>query len=330
MYPLETLMDVGIKEYVMVTREDSIEEFEEILGDGRKMGIKIKYVIQDNPGGIGEVVKLAKDYLKDDSFIFHLGDNIFASGIHDQVNLFLSGDYDGLVTYKEVNVPKSELRRWGLVELRKDGTLKKYHEKPKNPPSNLAGAGLYIFKPEVFKYADEWTYSARNEIEISELYNIFIKHGANIGSYEINTWWNDPGKMIDLIEANRDILDRFSVFTDDDIEGKIDKDTEISGDVKIEKGTKVTNSVIRGPAVIGKNCVIENSYVGPFSSIYHNCEIKNSEVENSVLLEGAKIIDVNSRIDRSLLGKDAQILRHNHKPRSSKILLGDNSIVDLE
>ena len=131
--------------------------------------------------------------------------------------------------------------------------------------------------------------------------------------------------MEDILDANRLILDKFNAHL---IEGKVEN-SQLSGDVRIEKGTVIKNSVIRGPVVIGRDCVIEDSYIGPFCSIYHKCAIKGTEIENSVLLEGATLIDIGARVDNSLIGKDARVEKSNHKPKTYTFLLGDMAAVKL-
>ncbi len=133
--------------------------------------------------------------------------------------------------------------------------------------------------------------------------------------------------MKDLIDVNRIVLDEFN---GEIIEGKVDGASDIVGDVKIEKGTKVIKSKIRGPVVIGKNCIVENSFIGPYTSIYHESKVINSEIENSVVLKGALVEDVVGRIGDSLIGNFATVTKDkNGLPRVHNFLIGDNSIVDL-
>ncbi|MCX7985288.1 MAG: glucose-1-phosphate thymidylyltransferase, partial [Bacteroidetes bacterium] len=152
--------------------------------------------------------------------------------------------------------------------------------------------------------------SARGELEISDAHQWLIDHNYKIGYSEITGWWKDTGKPIDLLEANRLVLDN----QEPRIEGEVDKLSTVVGKVVIEKNTKIINSVVRGPAIIGSDCVIENSYIGPFTSIGDRTVVKNSEVEYSIVLRDCKIISVKIRIEGSLLGNDVEIVEANSKP----------------
>ncbi|RLD13863.1 glucose-1-phosphate thymidylyltransferase, partial [candidate division KSB1 bacterium] len=133
------------------------------------------------------------------------------------------------------------------------------------------------------------------------------------------------GKPYDLLEANRLILDNLKAK----ISGEVNKESLVTGKVTIEEGAKIINSTVRGPVIIGKNTIIENSYIGPFTSIYDDCYIKNSEVEFSIILKECKILDVDIRIEHSLLGNDVEVVRTNDRPATHRFLIGDQSRVEL-
>lgn len=324
LYPLEAVVATGIKEVGVVVNETR-PEVEALLGDGSKWGVRITYILQPAPGGLADCVRLAEGFMGGEPFVFHLGDNILTEGIKEPTEYFLKVKPNALAVITRHEEPE----RLGVAMIDKKGHLIDYLEHPENPPDNLVIVGVYYFDKhifEAFKGRDAITLSARGELEIADAYRYLIKRGFRVDTFEIQGFWKDPGKMDDLLDANRLILDKFNEHL---IEGKVDKESEVSGDVRIEKGSVVKNSVIRGPVVIGRNVVIENSYVGPFTSIYHDCVIKNCELENSVLLKGARLENIDRRIDRSLIGNNAQVLRTDTKPRSYNFLIGDMSQVDL-
>jgi glucose-1-phosphate thymidylyltransferase len=324
LYPVEAIAAAGIKEVGVIVNETR-PAIESLLGDGSAWGFKITYIFQEKPEGLGHCVKVAEEFMAGSPFVFHLGDNIFTDGIGKPFDHFLKTKPDALLTITK----HEENWRLGVPFFDDQGKLVKVVEKPKNPPNPYGVPGLYFFNRhvfEAFRGKDRVKKSARGEYEITDLYTYLLEHGYRVEYEEVGGWWRDPGKMEDLLEANSLILDKFNEHR---IEGKVDKETQISGDVTIEKGSTVTRSVIRGPVVIGRNVVIEDSYVGPFTSIYHECLIKNCEVENSVLLQGARLENLDKRVDKSLIGNKAQVIRTDTRPRSYNFLVGDMSRVDL-
>ncbi len=140
----------------------------------------------------------------------------------------------------------------------------------------------------------------------------------------IEGWWKDTGRLEDMLEANRIILDSLVPRIDGLVE-----ESEILGKVVVEAGARIVHSTVRGPAIIGKGAVIENAYVGPFTSIGDGVIVRGSEVEHSILLEGASVSDVGGRIESSLIGRNVSIYRTTSKPRSFNFMLGDRSEVGL-
>lgn len=324
LYSVEDIAQTGIKEVGVIVNETRTE-VENLLGDGSKWGFKITYIFQEKPLGLAHIVKISKDFLDGEPFVYHLGDNIFTDGIMRPFKHFVEKNPDALLTIVE----HPENQRLGVPYFDKNGKLIKVVEKPKNPPNKFGVPGLYFFNNRVFEAfegKDQVKPSSRGEYEITDLYTYMIQHGFRVEVEQIDGWWKDPGKMEDILDANRLILDKFNGHS---IEGIVDDQSEMSGDIVVEKGTTIVNSVIRGPVVIGRNCVIENSYIGPFSSIYHGCTIRNAEIENSVLLENASIINISSRVDHSLIGKDAKVSRDSIKPKAFRFLLGDMADVKL-
>jgi glucose-1-phosphate thymidylyltransferase len=138
-------------------------------------------------------------------------------------------------------------------------------------------------------------------------------------------WWIDTGKKDPLLECNRLVLDAMKTK----MEGTVDAASEIQGRVTIEAGAKVSNSRIRGPVVIGAGAIIEDSYIGPYTSLGKNCRVVKSEMDHSVVLDGSSIIGV-SKLTDSLIGKDVEVIRSIQQPRALRLMLGDDSKVELE
>jgi glucose-1-phosphate thymidylyltransferase len=318
-YSIDYVRDAGIKEVGILVNADD-KEVREYFGNGTRYGINITYIPQEAPLGLAHVVKISEDFIGKDRFIFYLGDNMVVGGVKHLIDEFTGSDCNCFLTLSKVKDPE----RFGVPEL-KDGRIISIEEKPKNPKSDFAVSGIYMYDSCIFEAVNKIKPSARGELEISDAHQYLIEHGYKIGYSEITGWWKDTGKPIDLLEANRLVLE--SIGTE--IKGEVDESSNIAGHVKIGEGTVIRNTNIRGPAIIGKNCRIENSYIGPFTSIYDNTRIVNSEVEYSIVLKDCKIIDVKIRIEGSLLGNEAEIVNAALKPRTHRFMLGDQSRIEV-
>ncbi|MBI5194530.1 MAG: glucose-1-phosphate thymidylyltransferase [Nitrospirae bacterium] len=323
-FAIEAVAGAGIKEIGIVYNPDTGDEIKKALGTGSQWGVNFTFILQESPAGLAHVVKVAQDFIGNDPFVFYLGDNVVVGGIKRFIDDFEREKSNCHLVLSKVNDPE----RFGVPDI-KDGKIISVEEKPEKPKSRYAVTGIYIYDATVFEAVNNIKPSARGELEISDAHDYLIQKGYNIGYSEITGWWKDTGKPEDLLEANRLTLDR--IIGDDDpvIAGDVDDDSDIAGKVIIEKGARIINSSIRGPVIIGENTVIENSYIGPFTSIYYGCHIKDSEVEYSIILEKCKIIDADIRIERSLLGREAEIIKCKTKPKTQKFIIGDQSIVEL-
>jgi glucose-1-phosphate thymidylyltransferase len=318
-YAIEYCADAGIKEICIVHSADS-NAVPEAIGNGSKWGVKITYIPQEAPLGLAHVVKISQDFIGDEPFVFYLGDNMVVGGVKRFIEAFESNKSNCHLTLAKVKDPE----RFGVPEIA-GSRIVGIEEKPSKPKSSFAVSGIYLYDKTIFEAVNNIKPSARGELEISEAHQYLLDKGYKVTFSEITGWWKDTGKPYDLLEANRLILDNMSGSN----EGSIDEKSLVTGKLKLGKGSKIINSNVRGPVIIGKNTVIENSYIGPFTSIYDDCHIKNSEVEFSILLEKCKIIDVHIRIEHSLLGSDVEIVKAEGKPATHRFLIGDQSRVEL-
>lgn len=321
-YAIEAVVKAGITDVGIVVNPDTQDEIKKALGQGKSWGINITYVLQETPMGLAHAVKVSQKFIGKDSFVFYLGDNVVIESIQKFIDNFLKNNKNCQLVLARVKDPE----RFGVPELRK-GKIVSVEEKPSRPKSPYAVTGIYIYDHHIFEAVHHIHPSARGELEISDAHQYLIDHGYEVGYSEITGWWKDTGKPEDLLEANRLILDRVLQPTDND--GKVDSSSDIAGKVILEKGAQIIRSQIRGPVIIGENTVVENSYIGPFTSIHHGCEIRNSEVEYSILLENCRIIDVHTRIERSLLGREVEIVKCSSKPLTQKFIVGDQSRIEL-
>ncbi len=320
-YVLDHIRDGGIREVGVVISPETGEEVRGYLGSGRKWGVKIRYILQAEPLGLAHAVLVAREYLGDDDFVMYLGDNLLGHGLKDAIKRFRRERPDALIYLKEVENP----RQFGVAKLRSDGSIEKLVEKPKRPPSNLALVGVYLFSPSIHEAIDKIKPSKRGELEITDAIQKLIESGKTVKSEILEKWWLDTGKKDDLLHANTIVLDE---YTKRKIQGRVDSDSTIIGRVTIERGAVVKNSNIRGPVRIGAKSRIINSFIGPFTSIGDRVEVENSVIEHSVILDDTRIITV-ERLEDSLIGRGARVMTGNHHHRALRLMIGDDSTVEI-
>ncbi len=318
-YVLEDLRDSGVRSVAIVLGETFPELVREYYGDGSRFGVNVEYVFQGKPLGIAHAVGLCRDFVGDDSFILYLGDNLLQNGVRKYLERFVEGDYDAYVLLKEVEDPS----KFGVAKFDEDGRLIGLVEKPKVPPSKYALVGVYFFKPVVFEVIKGLKPSWRGELEITDALQTMLEKGFRLGYSFVEGWWLDTGKKDDILHANSLILDERAERS---IDGELVK-SRVDGRVSIGRGSKIVSSTVRGPAVIGGNCVIRNAFIGPYTSIGDNVMVLNSSIEYSIVLEGACIEDVD-RLEESLVGKNARVVR-NRVRNSLRLHVGDYSEIEL-
>jgi glucose-1-phosphate thymidylyltransferase len=319
-YGIEALRDAGIQEIGIVVGETK-GEIKAAAGDGSAWGLRITYIEQEAPLGLAHAVKISRDFLKDEPFVMYLGDNILKSGIVSLVREFEATKPNAMILLTPVPDPQM----FGVAELR-DGKVVGLVEKPKEPKSNLALVGVYLFDRNVFEAVNAISPSWRNELEITDAIQYLVETGRVVHPHLVTGWWKDTGKLEDILEANRLILETIAGRN----EGSVDAASKVGGQVVLEKGVVLRNSVIRGPAVIGEGTEIVDSYVGPFTAIGRNCRIAGTEIEHSIVLEGSEIADIGSRIDESLIGREVRIYKCPPKPSVFRFMVGDKSEIGIK
>ncbi len=317
---IEAIRDAGIDEIGIVIG-DTGAEVQAAVGDGRRWGVKITYIPQDAPLGLAHAVKIARPFLGDDRFVMFLGDNCIQGGISPLIEQFGRSDYNAQIVLTEVANPQ----QYGVAELTSDGHIHRLVEKPREPRSNLALVGIYMFDQHIWEAVDSIKPSWRGELEITDAIQWLVEHDRKVFPYVHRGWWIDTGKKDDMLEANRLVLEELTPV----VEGYVDRDSQLIGRVIVEKGAEIINSTIRGPAIIGEGTRIINSYVGPFTSIYHHCVVDGSEIEHSIVLEHCTIRDLPHRLEDSLIGRYVEVSRSPLKPRAYRLVLGDHSTVGV-
>jgi glucose-1-phosphate thymidylyltransferase len=318
-YGIEALVEAGIRDIGMVVG-DTQAEIRAAVGDGSRWGARVTYLEQDAPRGLAHAVLISESFIGREPFVMYLGDNLLNKGIVPFVEQFVREQPAAQILLTPVPDPQM----FGVAEL-KDGQVVRLTEKPKDPPSNLALVGVYMFGPEIFDSVKRIRPSFRNELEITDAIQDLIDRGLTVTPHLVDGWWKDTGKLEDMLEANRLILETFERR----VAGMVDAESRIEGKVIVEEGAVIERSVIRGPAIIGTNARIIHAYVGPYTAIMNDVEIRASEIEHSIVLEGSCVQDLGTRVADSLIGKNVKITRMPLKPSAYRFMLGDNSEVSI-
>lgn len=318
-YGIEAIRNSGITDIGIVVGETR-KEIMAAVGDGSKWGVKVTYIHQEEPLGLAHAVLVSEQYIDGESFVMYLGDNLIKDGISNLVETFEHKKPHSMILLAKVSDP----RQFGVAELEK-GRVIRLVEKPKKPKSNLALVGVYLFDANIFKAVRAIKPSWRNELEITDAIQWLVDAGYDVKPSIVTGWWKDTGKLEDVLEANRMLLDDIEIR----IDGKVDDSSEVYFKVAIEKGAKIQNSTLRGPAIIGEGAQIIDSFIGPFTSIAAGVKIIGSEVEHSILLENCSVVNIKTRIVDSLIGRNVEVIESNLKPKAFRFMLGDNSKVGI-
>jgi glucose-1-phosphate thymidylyltransferase len=318
-YGIEAMAEAGLTEIGIVVG-DTHAEIRAAVGDGSRWGVHVTYIPQDAPLGLAHAVKISEPFLGDEPFVMYLGDNLLNRGIVGLVQEFAREKPAAQILLTRVPDPQM----FGVAQL-DGGRVVRLVEKPKEPIGDLALVGVYMFSPQIFESVNRIRPSFRNELEITDAIQDLIDRGLTVKPHIVEGWWKDTGKLEDMLEANRLILDTFERR----IDGQVDAASRVEGKVVIEEGAVVERSVIRGPAIIGRNARLTHAYVGPFTAIMNDVEITDTEIEHSIVLEGSSLRDLQNRVIDSLIGKGVKIYREPVKPSAYRFMLGDNSEVGI-
>ena len=310
------IMDVGI-----VISPETGSAVKEAVGSGIQWNMRVEYILQSEPLGLAHAVKVAQPYLGADSFVMYLGDNLIGSGIRAYREKFETSGAPASILLKEVDNPSS----FGIAEIDDRKHVVRLVEKPKEPKSNLALVGIYFFTAAIHGAIEKISPSWRGELEITDAIQMLLNGGAEVLSDQVEAWWLDTGKKDDLLTANTVVLDE---WVQRKIDGELDSRSQVTGRVRLGVGSRIVNSTVRGPVVIGDDVLIENSFIGPFTSIGGGCRIVSSVLEHCVLLEHARIERVD-RLEDSLIGKNSVVVKDQTSHQAYRLMIGDDSEVLL-
>ena len=321
-YGIESIVAAGITDIGIIISPETGGEVKSKTGDGSKFGAKITYILQNEPLGLAHAVKIAQPFLGDFPFVMYLGDNLVESQLDLFINKFQSKQLDALTLLSEVENPTA----FGVAKVDRQGKVLQLLEKPQNPPSNLALVGVYLFSSTIHNAIANIQPSARGELEITDAIQYLIDQQQKVESFRLSGWWLDTGKKDDLLAANQIILDS---CLDSKIEGEVDPTSNISGRVHVGLDSKIINSTIRGPVIIGEHCHVENCFIGPYSSIADEATLIDADIEHSVILKAATVTNIQQRIVDSLIGERAKLHPAPQRPKALRFMIGDDSQIEL-
>jgi len=326
-YGIEAMAQAGIEEVGIIIAPETGPEIEAAAGDGSRFGVHITYVGQDQPAGLAHAVLTAEEFLAGSPFVMYLGDNLLQGGISDLVAAFREHGPDALILLTPVADPEN----YGVAELappaqsgQGTGRVVRLVEKPAQPATDLALVGVYMFTAQIHDAARAIRPSARGELEITDAIQHLVDAGLRVEPHIVRGWWKDTGRLEDMLEANRLILDNIVRS----VEGEL-IDSQVEGRVVVERGARLERTRVRGPAVIGAGAQLRDCYIGPYTAVGEDCAISGAEVEHSILLAGSSVCDLDGRMESSLLGRNVRVRRGDRQPRAYRFMVGDNSDISI-
>lgn len=317
-YGIEAIRQTGIDDIGFIVG-DAESEIRHALGDGSRWNARFTYIRQDAPLGLAHAVATARDFLGEERFIVYLGDNLVKGGVNELVTDFMRGEGDASILLCAVKNPQE----FGVAELEGERVVRLV-EKPKEPKSNLALVGVYLFTPVIFEAIATLKPSFRGEYEITDAIQALIERGLDVRFRIVSGWWKDTGTVEAMLDANRLLLDDLKPENKGELIESV-----VEGSVSIGAGTRVERSTIRGPVVIGEGCTISDAFIGPYTSIAKGCIIERSEVEYSIVMDGARLSSLDRRVAGSLIGRGVTVEGSADAPRTLRLVLGDHSSVRL-
>lgn len=320
-YALEKIAEAGITE-VAININEGDKELPAAIGDGSQWGLNVTFIEQKGGAlGVAHVIKNAKEWLGDDSFVFYLGDNIILGSIVEFVEAFKESDADAFLALSKVPDPE----RFGVPEIDENGNITKVLEKPEVPPSEYAVTGIYCYKSNVHDAVEGIAASDRGELEISDVHSHMIENGKKVSYQVVEGWWKDTGKPLDLLEGNALLMD----LIEGDVHGEVADSVTQEGMVSIGEGSVISGDTkLIGPVIIGKNVTITNAVIGPHAAIGDNSSIQDAKIEQSIVMDNATIHH-DIHIKQSLIGHNASIVNHNNQEDGHRMILGENSLIEL-
>lgn len=312
---LDSAVEAGIEGFVFITGylEEQIKAHFE---DGSKWGVSIEYVQQKEQLGTANAIGYARGHVEG-AFLVLNGDMLIGKS---DLKALLTRKEEAVICVKEVENPSD----FGVLETVGDKVIR-IIEKPKNPPTKLANAGIYLFRESIFDFIDKTRPSVRNELEITDSIQMLIDSGAPVGYSPLEDRWIDIGYPWDLLKANEYLLKTLK----GSCQGTVEPNVTLKGEVEIGKGSLIrSGAYIEGPVVIGENCDIgPNCFIRPSTAIGNRVRIGNAvEIKNTIVMEGTHIGHLSYVGDsvigsRCNFGAGTKVANLRHDGKNIKVML---------
>tara|TARA_B100000029_G_scaffold513350_1_gene612681 strand:+ start:113 stop:1174 length:1062 start_codon:yes stop_codon:yes gene_type:complete len=313
-YVFDKILDSGIQDIGLVVSPNNKDFFQDSLYEYDKE-LNISIIVQERPLGVAHAVSISKDFLGHENFLLYLGDNLFEDDLKVIVDDFKKDSADASIVLKKVENPSS----FGVAERNESGVVFKVLEKPTNPPTDLAVVGIYCFTPIIHKAIAQIKPSGRGELEITDAIQYLLDNKFVVLSNQFTGWWLDCGTFDDLLLANKEIMKKiFNDFEDEKTK------TPYGSQIILGEKSKIIDSVLNGPCIIGDNCLIEHSIIEDNTCIQSNSTVKNSRISNSILMSNVKVSNFNS-IHNSIIGNNCDIKLVEKRKSVEKLILGNNT-----
>lgn len=282
-YAIDKLVDVGVNEIGIVVG-DNADELRRHLA---YPGPSFTFIHQPEPHGLAHAVSFAREFTGSDDFILLFCDNLFSASLHASLQEWrhLGRPRECLIHVHEIDDP----RACGVAVVA-DGWVSQLEEKPLEPKSNLAIAGVYFFTPRIYEAIAAISPSARGELEITDAIGGLIAMGHGVRAREIGGYWFDTGTFGDLITAQSHVMDEEHYTV-----GVAPLKSRVQGNVDLPTDCVIENSTLEGPSVVGSGARILGSRVGPNVAIGKDCVIVNSELSDCQVYPGTSLHDVQAR-----------------------------------
>jgi len=322
-YVIENLAASGVGDIGVVVSPEAGRDLAADLGDGSRWGVRLTFITQDQPLGLAHAVAVARDFLGESSFVVHLGDCLLSGGTHHLVAGHEREGTDASVLVAPVEDPA----RFGVAVVDPDDQVIQVVEKASDPPSDLALAGVYVFRPPFNDLVPRVQPSQRGELELTDAIRLLLAGGGRVVARRVRGWWVDTGTLEDLLKANRLALSELGPGR---LAGEVTR-SRLAGVVVVDEGARVRRSTVRGPAHIGSGALIDSSRIGPYTSVGRGAAVIRGDIEHSIIMDGTLVSDLRRPLNSVLLGQDT-VVRGGGDPLQRgaiQMVLGDDSRVNL-
>ncbi|WP_030668683.1 glucose-1-phosphate thymidylyltransferase [Streptomyces rimosus] len=316
---LDNIRAIGVTEVGIIVGERE-PEIRAVLGDGADLGLHLTYLRQDAPRGLAHCVQVARDFLGDDDFVMYLGDNMLPQGVAEAAERFRRVRPAAQVVVQRVADP----RAFGVAEVGPEGRVERLVEKPEEPRTDLALIGVYFFTPAIHEATDAIGPSGRGELEITDAVQWLVARGADVRAEEYTGYWKDTGRVEDVLECNRELLDHLVRS----VEGTVDEESVLIGPVVVAPGARIVRSFIEGPAIVGADSLVADSRIGPHTAIGRDVRLRGTHIDYSIALDGASVSGVHA-VHGSVIGRSAAVSSGDNGIRKHRLVVGDHTEIEV-